>query len=192
LSANHIEDDIDFALESSADYIILDGRGGGTGAAPLIFRDHISVPTIPALARARKHLDSRTGRDVSLVITGGLRVAEDFVKAMALGADAIALSNSAMQAVGCIAARICNSNNCPVGIATQNPDLRKRLNIQDGAQKLERYFNSSVELMQVLARACGHSSLSDFSTQDIATWKFEMARLSGVSFSGVDRTIKEF
>lgn len=192
LSANHIEDDIDFALKSSADYIILDGRGGGTGAAPLIFRDHISVPTIPALARARKHLDSRTGRDVSLVITGGLRVAEDFVKAMALGADAIALSNSAMQAVGCIAARICNSNNCPVGIATQNPDLRKRLNIQDSAEKLERYFNSSVELMQVLARACGHSNLSDFSTQDIATWKFEMARLSGVSFSGVDRTIKEF
>jgi len=192
LSANHIEDDIDFALKSSADYIILDGRGGGTGAAPLIFRDHISVPTIPALARARKHLDSRTGRDVSLVITGGLRVAEDFVKAMALGADAIALSNSAMQAVGCIAARICNSNNCPVGIATQNPDLRKRLNIQDSAEKLERYFNSSVELMQVLARACGHSNLSDFSTQDIATWKFEMARLSGVSFSGVDRTIQEF
>ncbi len=119
-------------------------------------------------------------------------MAEDFVKAMALGADAIALSNSAMQAVGCIAARICNSNNCPVGIATQNPDLRKRLNIQDGAEKLERYFNSSVELMQVLARACGHSNLSDFSAQDIATWKFEMTRLSGVSFSGIDRTIKEF
>ena len=53
LSANHIEDDIDFALEAGADYIILDGRGGGTGGAPLLFRDHISVPTIPALARAR-------------------------------------------------------------------------------------------------------------------------------------------
>ena len=82
LSANHIEDDIDFALEASADYIILDGRGGGTGAALLIFRDHISVPTIPALARARAHLDSKTGREVTLVITGGLRVAEDFAKAM--------------------------------------------------------------------------------------------------------------
>ena len=93
LSANHIEDDIDFALEASADYIILDGRGGGTGAAPLIFRDHISVPTIPALARARKHLNNRVGNDVTLIITGGLRVAEDFSKAMALGADAIAVSN---------------------------------------------------------------------------------------------------
>jgi glutamate synthase domain-containing protein 2/CDGSH-type Zn-finger protein len=187
LSANHIEDDIDFALEASADYIILDGRGGGTGAAPLIFRDHISVPTIPALARARRHLDAKTGREVTLVITGGLRVAEDFVKAMALGADAVAVSNSAMQAVGCIAARICNSNNCPVGIATQKPELRKRLDVQTGAERLSRYFGASVELMQVLARACGHASLSDLCANDLTTWKREMANLSGVRFAGLMR-----
>ncbi len=187
LSANHIEADIDFALEAGADYIILDGRGGGTGAAPLIFRDHISVPTIPALARARRHLDAKTGGEVSLVITGGLRVAEDFVKAMALGADAVAVSNSAMQAVGCIAARMCNSNNCPVGIATQKPELRKKLDVQIGAEKLARYFGASVELMQVLARACGHSSLSDLNADDITTWKREMADLSGVRFAGVGR-----
>lgn len=185
LSANHIEADIDFALEAGADYIILDGRGGGTGAAPLIFRDHISVPTIPALARARRHLDAKAGGEVSLVITGGLRVAEDFVKAMALGADAVAVSNSAMQAVGCIAARMCNSNNCPVGIATQKPELRKKLDVQIGAEKLARYFGASVELMQVLARACGHSSLSDLNADDITTWKREMADLSGVRFAGV-------
>lgn len=187
LSANHIEDDIDFALEASADYIILDGRGGGTGAAPLIFRNHISVPTIPALARARRHLDKRTGREVSLVITGGLRVAEDFVKAMALGADAIALSNSAMQAVGCIAARMCNSNNCPIGIATRKPELRKRLDIQSGAERLERYFTASVELMQVLTRACGHADVRELNANDLATWKREMADLSGVPFAGVMR-----
>ncbi len=187
LSANHIEDDIDFALEASADYIILDGRGGGTGAAPLIFRDHISVPTIPALARARHHLDAKTGRDVTLVITGGLRVAEDFVKAMALGADAVAVSNSAMQAVGCIAARMCNSNNCPVGVATQKPELRKRLDVQIGAERLERYFGASVELMQVLARACGHASLTELGPDDITTWKRDMADLSGVRYAGVQK-----
>lgn len=185
LSANHIEDDIDFALEASADYIILDGRGGGTGAAPLIFRDNISVPTIPALARARAHLDAKTGNEVTLVITGGLRVAEDFAKAMALGADAIAVSNSAMQAVGCIAARICNSNNCPVGVATQKPELRKLLDVQVSAEKLARYFGASVELIQVLARACGHNSLSNFLYEDITTWKREMADLSGVRFAGL-------
>ncbi len=185
LSANHIEADIDFALEASADYIILDGRGGGTGAAPLIFRNNISVPTIPALARARKHLDAKTGGEVTLVITGGLRVAEDFVKALALGADAIAVSNSAMQAVGCIAARMCNSNNCPVGVATQKPELRARLDIQNGAEKLARYFGATVELMEVMARACGHDDLSKFTVDDLTTWKKEMAELSGVSFGGV-------
>jgi glutamate synthase domain-containing protein 2/CDGSH-type Zn-finger protein len=188
LSANHIEDDIDFALEAGADYIILDGRGGGTGAAPLIFRNHISVPTIPALARARKHLDAKTGREVSLVITGGLRVAEDFVKAKAMGADAIAVSNSAMQAVGCIAARMCNSNNCPVGVATQKPELRKRLDVQVGAERLARYFGASVALMQVLARACGHNSLNQFTPHDITSWHREMADLSGISFAGLGRT----
>jgi glutamate synthase domain-containing protein 2/CDGSH-type Zn-finger protein len=184
LSANHIEDDIDFALEASADYIILDGRGGGTGAAPLIFRNHISVPTIPALARARRHLDAKAGRDVTLVITGGLRVAEDFVKAIAMGADAVAVSNSAMQAVGCIAARMCNSNNCPVGVATQKPELRARLHVQTSAEKLARYFGASVELMQVMARACGHDNVMDLSSNDITTWKREMADLSGIKFAG--------
>jgi len=139
------------------------------------------------LARARRHLDAKTGREVTLVITGGLRVAEDFAKAMALGADAVAVSNSAMQAVGCIAARMCNSNNCPVGIATQKPELRKRLDVQIGAEKLARYFEASVELMQVIARACGHDILSDFTARDITTWKREMADLSGVRFAGLTR-----
>lgn len=187
LSANHIEDDIDFALAASADYIILDGRGGGTGAAPLIFRDHISVPTIPALARARRHLDQRVGREVTLIATGGLRVAEDFVKAMALGADAIAVSNSAIQAVGCVAARMCNTNNCPAGIATQKPELRKRLDVQQGAERLVRYFGASVELMQVLARACGHDSLSGFNPRDLTSWKRDVADLSGLRYAGVSR-----
>ena len=87
LSANHVEADIAFALEASADYIILDGRGGGTGAAPLLFRDNISVPTIPAIARARRYLDKVNATHCTLIATGGLRLPEDFVKAMCLGAD---------------------------------------------------------------------------------------------------------
>jgi glutamate synthase domain-containing protein 2/CDGSH-type Zn-finger protein len=185
LSAQHIEDDIDFALDASADYIILDGRGGGTGAAPLLFRDNISVPTIPALARARRHLDKKTGRDVTLIITGGLRVPEDFAKALAMGADGVAVSNSALQAVGCIAARMCNTNNCPAGIATQKPELRALLDVDAGAQRLATFFEATVELMQILARACGHDHLSRFSQSDLTTWKKEMAALSGVAFGGV-------
>lgn len=185
LSANHIERDIEFARRASADYIILDGRGGGTGAAPLMFRDHISVPTIPALARARRYLDKEgVGRQLTLIITGGLRVPTDFVKAMAMGADGIAIANSAMQAIGCIGARICNTNNCPAGIATQNPELRKRLDIERSATRLARFLNSSVELMKVMARACGHAHFSHFSGNDLATFSSELAELSGVRFSG--------
>ena len=185
LSANHIEADIQFALDASADYIILDGRGGGTGAAPEMFRDHISVPTIPALARARRFLDEQgaSGR-VTLIATGGLRVPIDFVKALALGADGLALSNSAMQAIGCVAARMCNTNNCPTGIATQDADLRKRLDVEKSALQLHNFFNASVELMSVMARACGHDHLNKFNKNDLATWHRDMAFLSGVKYSG--------
>jgi len=187
LSANHIEADIQFALDASADYIILDGRGGGTGAAPEMFRDHISVPTIPALARARAYLDAQgASGDVTLIITGGLRVPMDFVKAMALGADGIAISNSAMQSIGCVAARMCNTNNCPAGIATQKADLRQRLNIEKSAKQLYNFFTASVELMQVMSRACGHHDLSQFNKDDLATWHREMAYLSGVKYAGFE------
>ncbi|KAA3640235.1 MAG: glutamate synthase [Proteobacteria bacterium] len=185
LSANHIEQDIQFALDAGADYIILDGRGGGTGAAPAMFRNHISVPTIPALARARRYLDQQgvSGR-VTLIITGGLRTPMDFVKALALGADGVALANSAMQAIGCVAARICNTNNCPAGIATQKADLRQRLNVEKSAAQLNNFLSASVELMQVMARACGHHALRDFKQDDLATWHRDMALLSGLQYSG--------
>lgn len=187
LSAQHIERDIDFALAAGADYIILDGRGGGTGAAPLLFRDHISVPTIPALSRARHHLDkSGVNGRVTLIITGGLRTHTDFVKALALGADGVAVANSAMQAIGCVGARICNTNLCPAGIATQKPELRKRLDVEVAAVRLANFFSATTELMQVMARACGHNHLRDFSRDDLASWNKSLAELAGIEWSGFD------
>ena len=186
ISANHIEKNIDFALEASADYIILDGRGGGTGAAPLIFRNNISIPTIPALARARKHLDTLDKKKkTTLIITGGLRTAADFAKAMCLGADGIALSNSALQAIGCLGMRACHTNNCPVGIATQKPYLRARLDIEKSSARLKNFLTSSVSLIKVLARACGHSRLDLFNIKDLVTLNREMACLTGIEYAGV-------
>ena len=187
LSAQHIEADIDAALEIGVDYIILDGRGGGTGAAPKIFRDHLSVPTIPALARARQHLDAAGASGVTLVITGGLRTAADFAKALALGADAVAVSNAAMQAIGCLGMRACNTNNCPVGIATQQPHLRDRLPVDEAADRLDRFLRSSVDLMKVLARATGHDALGRFENRDLTTFHREMAHLSGIRYGGISQ-----
>ena len=185
LSAQHIEKDLDAALEVGVDYVILDGRGGGTGAAPLIFRDNISVPTIPALARARRHLDACDAGQVTLIATGGLRHPADFGKAMALGADGIAVSNAAIQAIGCLGMRACHTNNCPVGIATQKPHLRARLPVDIAAERLARYFSAAVELMTVLARAAGHRHLNQFSVDDLTTFKSDMAQLAGVQYGGV-------
>jgi len=185
LSAQHIERDIEAALQLGVDYIILDGRGGGTGAAPLLFRDNISVPTIPALARARRYLNKQGRSDVTLVITGGLRLPADFVKALALGADAIAVSNAAIQAIGCLGMRACHTDNCPVGIATQKPHLRQRLVVDQAAGRLNRFFEAATELMQVMARACGHGHLQQFCIDDLTTWKREMAHLTGIAFGGV-------
>ncbi len=185
LSAQHIELDIDFALDAGADYIILDGRGGATGAAPDVFKNNISVPTIAAVARARHHLDRIGASDITLIATGGLRTESDFVKAMALGADGVAVANSALQAIGCLGMRACHTNNCPVGIATQKQNLRDRLIVAASAKRLTNYLHATVELMSVLARACGHRRLSDFNANDLTTWRSEVARLTGVKYAGI-------
>ena len=185
LAASRIEKDIDFALGVGVDYIILDGRGGGTGSAPTILRDNINVPTIPALARARKHLD-KVGSKVELVITGGLRVAEDIAKALMLGADAVAMSNGPLQAIGCLGMRACNSNNCPVGIATQKENLRARLEIEKSAKQLANYFNATNELLKVVARSCGHDDVSKFEFDDLSTFDWDIHKLTGISYAGIN------
>jgi glutamate synthase domain-containing protein 2 len=185
MSAQRVEEDLDFALEVGVDYVILDGRGGATGAAPDIFKNNISVPTMAALARARRHLDARDAGSVTLIITGGLRTESDFVKALALGADGVAISNSALQAIGCLGMRACHTNNCPVGIATQKLPLRERLVIDASARRLANYLEATVELMQVLARACGHDSLAGFDSSDLSTWNPDVSSLTGIRYAGV-------
>ena len=191
MSAQHIEDDIDFALEIGVDYIIIDGRGGGTGAAPEVFKNNISVPTIAAIARARQHLDQRNQQDVTLIATGGLRTDADFAKAMALGANGVAIANSAMQAIGCLGMRACSTNNCPVGIATQKEDLRARLKVNASAKRLHNFFEATTQLMVVLARACGHDDLQKFNINDLTSWKREIAELAGIRFAGVGTRAKQ-
>lgn len=184
LAASHIEADIDFALKVGVDYIILDGRGGGTGSAPKVLKDNINVPTIPALARARRHLDKKGARGVTLIITGGLRIADDFAKAMMLGADAIAVSNSAIQAIGCLGMRACHTNNCPVGIATQKENLRSRILVDKSAKQLASFFTASNDLIKVIARACGHNDIRYFNFNDLSTLDYNIHRLTQIRYAG--------
>jgi len=134
---------------------------------------------------ARRHLDKVGATDVTLVITGGLRVAEDFAKAMMLGADAIAVSNSALQAIGCLGMRACSSNNCPVGIATQKEGLRSRLIIESSAQQLNNFLTATNDLIKVIARACGHDHISKFNHDDLSTFDYKMHQLTGINFAGI-------
>ncbi len=143
------------------------------------------MPTIPALARARRHLDARGRGDVTLVATGGLRTAPDFAKALALGADAVAVANSAIQAVGCVGMRACHTNKCPVGVATQDEHLRERLPVDEAADRLARFLTASTQLMTVVARACGHRHLSEFALEDLVTYDRDLHFLSGVDYAGV-------
>ena len=128
IAAGRIERDLEFCVYAEPDFITIDGRGGATGSSPLFLREATSVPTIYALYRARKYLDA-VHSDISLVITGGLRVSADVAKALAMGADAVAVASAALIAAACQQYRICGSGNCPVGIATQDPELRKRLKV---------------------------------------------------------------
>ena len=117
-----------------------------------------------------------------------MRTPADFTKALALGADGVALSNAAIQAIGCLGMRACHTNNCPVGIATQKESLRARLIVDESAKRLDRFFRASTGLMSTLARACGHTHLNQFSISDLTTCNREMAHLTGVAYAGASLT----
>ena len=174
LAAGHIEEDLEYAIYSCADFVTIDGRGGSTGASPKIIKDSTSVPTIYALARARKYLDEKNS-DISLIITGGLRLSSDFAKALAMGADAIAIGTGALIAAACQQYKICHTGQCPVGVATQDNELRKRLKTDLSAKRVENYLKVSTEELKTFARIAGHNNVHDLNLNDIRTINSEIS-----------------
>lgn len=174
IAAGRIEEDLEFISYAEPDFITIDGRGGATGASPKIIRDATSIPTIYALSRARKYLDDNN-IDIDLIITGGLRVSSDFAKALSLGADAIAVATSALMAIGCQQYRICGSGNCPVGITTQDENLRKRMDIDIASQRVYNYLNVSLEEIKTFARITGHEDIHDLSLDNLTTFNSEIS-----------------
>uniref|UniRef100_UPI00386D3660 FMN-binding glutamate synthase family protein n=1 Tax=Methanobrevibacter sp. TaxID=66852 RepID=UPI00386D3660 len=173
-AAGRIEDDLEHILYANPDFITIDGRGGSTGASPKLIRDSTSVPTIYALSRARKFLDEHES-DITLTITGGLRVSSDFAKALAMGADAIAIGTGAMIAAACQQYRICDTGDCPVGVATQDEELRKRLKIESASKRVENYLKVSTEELKTFARITGHVDVHDLNINDLCTINSEIS-----------------
>ena len=179
IAAGRIEKDLAFCVYAEPDFITIDGRGGATGSSPLMLRDSASVPTIYALYRARKYLDS-IGSDISLIITGGLRVSSDFAKAIAMGADAVAIASAALMALGCQQYRICGTGMCPVGVATQDPELRARLKREAGARRVGNFLNTTLEELKMFARITGHENLHDLSVEDLCTTSREISEHTNI------------
>ncbi len=179
-AAAKLEADLAVACELDVDFITIDGRPGGTGAAPKHVKDHIGIPTVYALPRARKWLDEHGMGHITLCVTGGFRTPPDLAKAIALGADAVAVATSAMIAIGCQQYRACSSNNCPVGIATQRADLRDRFSIEESGQRLVNFLEGTRHQLTEFARMCGRRRVHDLSLADVVTYNDDLARYTGI------------
>ncbi len=186
IAAGRIEKDLAFCVYAEPDFVTIDGRGGATGASPAIVRDSTSVPTLYALCRARKYLDA-VGADIDLVITGGLRVSSDFAKAIAMGADAVAVASAAMVAAACQQYRICGSGMCPVGVATQDEKLRERLHIDAAAKRVENYLRCSAEELKTFARITGNPDIHGLSVDDLCTISREISEHTNIPHAGEAR-----
>ncbi len=180
LAAGKIEDDMMMALSAEPDFITIDGRPGSTGSALKFVKDSTSVPTIFALHRARRLLDRERAENVSLVITGGLRISSDFAKALAMGADAVAIGNAALIACGCQQYRLCDTDKCPLGITTQDPKLRARLIIDYSAKRLENFLRVSTEELKEFARLTGHDDVHKMSNEDLCTVNSEISEYTNI------------
>lgn len=183
IAAGNIEKDLEYCVFANPDFITIDGRGGATGSSPFFLREATSVPTVYALARARKYLDSIKS-DISLVITGGLRVSADFAKALAMGADAVAIASAGLIAAACQQYRICGSGNCPVGIATQDPELRKRLDIDTAARRVANFIQVSTSELKTFARITGNHSVHGLSTANLITTDHDIAKYTDIRHAG--------
>lgn len=207
LGAARVYDDVRMAAKTGPDSIYIDGMEGSTGAGPHIATEETGVPGIAAIRQARKALDDvgKTG-EISLVYAGGIRNGGDVAKALALGADAVAIGTAALVALNCnkqipgadyegtvgVEAGYCyhcHTGRCPVGIATQDPELRKRLNPDEGAQRVYNFLHALTMECQMLARACGKTNVHSLEPEDLAALTMEASAMAMVPLAGTQFTV---
>ncbi len=167
-ASGHIEEDLEFALKAEPDFITIDCRGGATGSSPKFLKDNVGIPPIFVIRRARRYLDE-VKSDVTLCITGGFRDSSDIAKAIAMGADAVALATASMIAIGCIQAKVCHTGTCPVGIATQNKQLRALFDEENALRQFKNFYTSTNNELKIFARTNGVSDIHKLNVSDLIT-----------------------
>ncbi|MBF0444801.1 MAG: rubredoxin [Magnetococcales bacterium] len=183
--AGRIEEDIEVAIAAGVDFITIDSRGGGTGAAPDHIKDNVCIPLPHALLRASKLLIENGVRDdITLLVTGGVRTSADIAKCLALGADGVGLATSAMIGIGCQQYRVCHKGTCPVGIATQNAEIRSRFNVDKSAAMLQNLFRVYGGELADFVRICGKKSIRELSKDDLSALTLDIATGAGINFAG--------
>lgn len=179
IAAGNIEGDLEFISKTGCDFITIDGRGGATASSPGFLKDNASVPTVYALARARRYMDSH-GMDQDLVITGGFRSSGDVIKALAMGADAVAMASAPLMALGCQRYRICGSGKCPMGIATHDPFLTQRLDVDVGAERVANFMKVIGSELAAFTRITGRDSVHDLTPDDLCTVDPDISQHCGI------------
>ncbi len=179
IAAGHIEQDLEWIGYAGVDFVTIDGRGGATASSLKVLKDSASIPTVFALYKARKYLDEHN-LDIDLIITGGLRISSDFAKALAMGADAIALSSSVLMAASCQQYRQCHNDKCPMGIATQDKKLRQNFDIEKSSIRIFNFLNVSNEELKMFGRITGHDNIHDLNIDDIVTTNHEISDYTNI------------
>ena len=192
IAAGRVWEDVKIAVKAGVDGIVIDGAEGGTGAAPVIASNNLGIPTLPALVQAVKSLeDSGVKDEISLIVSGGIKDGADVAKAIALGADAVAIGTGAMVAMGCVVCLRCHEGKCPFGIGTQDPELRKNLDIDEAAQKVANYIQGMTYEAVILAKAAGKTKLHSMEREDLRSLTLEACAMTGIPLVGTNYTFTE-
>ena len=185
-AGGHVQKDLDAIIYAEPDYIVIDGFGGGSGAPPNHIRDNFGLPLINFLPRAHQYLREVGYRQhAELIAAGGLRTSGDFAKCLALGADAVYIATAALWAMSCEYYRICETNQCPTGTTTQDPDLVKRFSIDRGARKLANFIRVSTLELADISRAVGKDDVHRLDVHDLVALTPDTSELSGVTYPTV-------
>ncbi len=192
IAAGRVKEDVKIAAKTGADGIVIDGSEGGTGAAPVVASAHLGIPTLPALVQATRALEEMgLKEEISLIVSGGIRDGSDVIKAMALGADAVAIGTGTMIAMGCVVCLRCHEGKCAFGIGTQDPEQRKNLDIEKAAQQVANYIQSMTYEAVLIAKAAGKTALANMEREDLRSMTLESCAMTGIPLVGTNYTFTE-